>query len=276
MHFRNWLGTVAAVTVLAANTLPGQAFDDLQYPDFKGQWNRIGSPRWVAPGQKAPLTPEYQKIFEANLRDQDNGGPGDWPSTFCVPQGMPAMMDLFDPMEIVITPDTTYILISHINDSYRRIYTDGRDWPAPDDVERTYAGYSIGRWLDTTGSGRYDTLAIETRYFKGPRGVEASGMPTDRANNGIVKERLHLDPADADVILDEITLVDRAFTYPWTSVRKASRERHPVWTSDVCPADGTHMRIGGEHYYLSSDGMLMPTRKDQPPPDLKYFAPVKK
>lgn len=42
----------------------------------------------------------------------------DWPSTFCIPQGMPAMMDLFDPMEIVITPETTYILISHINDSY--------------------------------------------------------------------------------------------------------------------------------------------------------------
>jgi hypothetical protein len=262
--------------VLSAAALPAPAFDDLQYPDFKGQWNRLGSPRWLAPGQKAPLTAEYQAIFEKNLRDQANGGPGDWPSTFCVPQGMPAMMDLFDPMEIVITPDTTYILISHINDSYRRIYTDGRDWPAPDDVERTYAGYSIGRWRDSTGSGRYDTLEIETRYFKGPRGVEASGLPTDRENNGIVKERLRLDPADPDTILDEITLIDRAFTHPWTSVRKASRERHPVWTSDVCPADGTHMRIAGEHYYLSSEGMLMPTRKDQPPPDLKYFAPARK
>jgi hypothetical protein len=257
-------------------TLPAQAFDDSKYPDFKGQWNRIGSPRWLAPGQKAPLTPEYQAIFEANLKDQANGGPGDWPSTFCIPQGMPAMMDLFDPMEIVITPDTTYMLISHINDSYRRIYTDGRDWPAPDDVERTYAGYSIGRWLDTTGSGRYDTLEIETRYFKGPRGVEASGLPTDRENKGIIKERLHLDPADPNTILDEVTLIDRAFTYPWTSVRKASRERRPVWTSEACPADGTHLRIAGQHYYLSADGMLMPTSKDQPPPDLKYFAPVDK
>ena len=26
-----------------------------------------------------------------------------------------------------------------------------------------------------------------------------------------------------------------------------------------------------EHYFLSADGKLMPTRKDQPPPDLRYF-----
>jgi hypothetical protein len=29
--------------------------------------------------------------------------------------------------------------------------------------------------------------------------------------------------------------------------------------------------IGGEHYYLSGEGFLMPVRKDQPPPDLRYF-----
>jgi hypothetical protein len=40
---------------------------------------------------------------------------------------MPMMMNLYDPMEILVTPKTTYILISHVNDSYRRIYTDGRD-----------------------------------------------------------------------------------------------------------------------------------------------------
>jgi hypothetical protein len=29
--------------------------------------------------------------------------------------------------------------------------------------------------------------------------------------------------------------------------------------------------IGGDNYYLSADGLLMPARKDQAPPDLKYF-----
>jgi hypothetical protein len=29
--------------------------------------------------------------------------------------------------------------------------------------------------------------------------------------------------------------------------------------------------IGKENYFLSADGLLMPVRKDQPPPDLRYF-----
>src|SRR5580700_6084950 len=149
--------SISALAVLAA-LLAGsraQAFDDAKYPDFKGKWERVGAPRWLAPGQKAPLTPEYQAVYAANLQDQAQGGVGDWPSSFCIPQGMPAMMNLYDAMEMVVTPEITYI-----NDSYRRIYTDGRDWPAEADVEKTYAGYSIGKWVDDDGDGRYDALEI--------------------------------------------------------------------------------------------------------------------
>ena len=38
-----------------------------------------------------------------------------------------------------------------------------------------------------------------------------------------------------------------------------------------CAEHNDHARIGGEAYFLSADGLLMPTRKDQPPPDLRYF-----
>jgi hypothetical protein len=31
--------------------------------------------------------------------------------------------------------------------------------------------------------------------------------------------------------------------------------------------------IGRESYFMSADGMLMPVRKNQPPPDLRYFKP---
>ena len=29
--------------------------------------------------------------------------------------------------------------------------------------------------------------------------------------------------------------------------------------------------VGDQHYFISGDGLLMPTRKDQPPPDARYF-----
>jgi hypothetical protein len=35
--------------------------------------------------------------------------------------------------------------------------------------------------------------------------------------------------------------------------------------------DNKHVQVGKEDYLLSADGLLMPVRKGQAPPDLKYF-----
>jgi hypothetical protein len=264
-----------AATALLLAPCGAQAFDESRYPDFKGQWERVGAPRWVAPGQKAPLTPEYQAINEAQLADQAAGGQGNWPSSFCIPQGMPAIMNLYDPMEIVVTQDTTYVLISHINDSYRRIYTDGREWPAEGQVEPSYAGYSIGKWVDTTGSGHYDALEVETRYFRGPRAFESTGLPLHRDNQSVIKERIYLDQADRNILYDDITVSDHALTQPWTLHKKIKRvdAARPVWRSDLCEEDNALVRIGKDGFFLSADGYLMPTKKGQAPPDLRYFKP---
>jgi hypothetical protein len=191
------IGMLAATAALLLAPCGAQAFDESKYPDLKGQWERVGAPRWVERGQKAPLTPEYQAINEAQLADQAAGGQGNWPSSFCIPQGMPAIMNLYDPMEIVVTQDTTYILISHINDSYRRIYTDGRDWPAEGQYEPSYAGYSIGKWVDTT---RQRPLRRNSRWrpaISGPPGVPdppaCRCTATIRASSGAH----YLDKADA-------------------------------------------------------------------------------
>jgi hypothetical protein len=157
MFCKSRIGAVTLAAALAMTAAAAYAFDESKYPDMKGQWVRIGNPNWVPPGApKAPLTPEYQAVYEANQADMAAGGPGDVPSWSCIPQGVPMMMNIYDPMEVIITPETTYILISHVNDSYRRIFTDGRDWP--EEVEPTYAGYSIGKWVDEDGDGRYDVL----------------------------------------------------------------------------------------------------------------------
>jgi hypothetical protein len=115
---------VAPLLVALCIPIAGAVAEDSKYPDLKGQWNRTFVPRWTTGEEKAPLTAEYQKVYEANLADMANGGPGNVPSWYCLPQGMPMMMNAYDPMEVVVTPETTYILISHVNDSYRRIYTD--------------------------------------------------------------------------------------------------------------------------------------------------------
>jgi hypothetical protein len=274
MRLRIWFCRLGVGVLTLASIAGGaaQAFDETKYPNLKGQWDRVGNPNWLAPGAAPPpLTPEYQAIWEANLADQAAGGPGDVPSWACVPQGMPMMMNLYDPMELIVTPDITYILISHVNDSYRRIYTDGRDWP--EETAPTYAGYSIGKWIDQDGDGRYDVLEIETRAVKAPHTYDVSGVPFHRDNQAVIKERIFLDKADPDILYDDITVFDHALTRPWSIRKKARRNPNPrpVWLSEVCSEDSNWVRIGKDPYFLSADGYLMPVRKDQPAPDLRYF-----
>jgi hypothetical protein len=274
MKFASTSGAVAIIAALLIGLAHGQAFDQSKYPDWTGVWTRESDPPRWAPGQKPPLTPEYQAIFEQNLKEHADGGPGADPTWICYSPGMPRVMNLYEPMEIVITPATTYILISHIHDN-RRIYTDGRDWPR--DLEPRFKGYSIGKWIDTDGDGRFDTLEVETRGMKGPRLFDASGLPLHDDNHTVVKERLSLDKADRTILWNEITIIDNALTGPWTVKKRYVRtdnSRHN-WEEQTC-ADNPHLQIGRESYVLDSQGLLTPTRKDQPPPDLRYFSQSKK
>jgi hypothetical protein len=60
-------------------------------------------------------------------------------------------------------------------------------------------------------------------------------------------------------------------TRPWTVVRSYDREHAPLWPDYVCAEDNHHVVLRGESYFMNADGNLMPTRKEQPPPDLRYF-----
>ena len=276
MQYRTSICAIALAAALFAGPAAAQTVDFGKYPDLKGQWVRPpGTPNnWVQLAGPPPLTPEYQKIWDESKADTKAGGPGNWPSTFCIPAGMPAMMSYYDPAEIIVTPETTYILISHNDDSYRRIYTDGRAFP--EETELTYAGYSIGKWLDEDGDGKYDVLEVETRFLKLPRSYDIAGIPFHSNGQTVIKERIYLDKADRNVLWDQITVIDDALTRPWVKLQKATRNPNPrpVWFSEVCSETNTHVRIENENYFRSADGKLMPSKKDQPPPDLRYFKKV--
>jgi hypothetical protein len=143
-------GSICALMALAGTLGVAHAFDETKYPDLKGQWNRTTAHRWED-ASKAPLTPEYRAIFEANVKDQAEGGQGETPTYTCISPGMTRAMNAYEPFEIVVTPQSTHFLMDHIHDS-RRILTDGRDWPK--EIDPSFAGYSIGKWVDEDGDGR--------------------------------------------------------------------------------------------------------------------------
>jgi len=265
--------TITVAAALAAASIGAYAADAKKYPDWEGQWERIGSGSFdpskpPGHGQDPPLTAEYQAVWEANLKENRAGGQAYNPQARCIPSGMPRMMIAYQPLELIVTPAITYVAVSGRNE-FRRIYTDGRDWPI--NAPQSLSGYSIGRWLDEDGDGRYDVLEVETRDLKGPRIIDAEGIPVHKDNQTLVKERIGLDRANADVLRDEITTLDHALTRPWTVIRTYRRLRDPTWVEDFCGEDNRWVFIGGESYMKGPDGQLMPAKKDQKPPDLRFF-----
>ena len=274
MRERTLLGAAVLLGALALGTA-AFAFDDSKYPDFNGQWKRppgvanqydISKPQGAA--QHVPLTPEFQKIFEDGLADQALGGQGNDPTYTCIPDGMPRAMNVIFPMEIVVTPNTTYMMIEYLT-QLRRIYTDGRPFPA--DFDPSFMGYSIGTWTDADASGRYQALEVETRLLKGPRTYDPSGAPLHPDNKSVINERIYLDAKDHNLLHDDITTRDNALTHAYTVNKRYVRVPKPIWVESDCSEGNPHLKIQNQSYMLSADGYLMPAKKGQKPPDLRYF-----
>ena len=288
------IAAAVVAAALAITTGAGRAADGAKYPDWGGQWDTV-TPRlggqsvkydpYKAFGvaQEAPLTPEYKKIHEESMADQANGGEGNFfdHAVRCMPGGMPIMTIGFGATEFIVTPETTYISGGG-GEPLRRIFTDGRDWPPDNDkVEPTYGGYSIGRWIDEDGDGRYDVLEAETRGpFKGPRSYDATGLPLHFDNQSIFKERIFRDKDNPKLLHDVLTTIDHALTRPWTVDKRYTLNPNPRFRfGEVSCAENMRnsmIAIGRESYYMSAEGLLMPVRKDQPPPDLRYFKRIQK
>jgi hypothetical protein len=280
MRDRSALGAMALAAALGMAVTGARALDlgAARYPDIGGAWTRPGAAQWdptKPPGlrQQAPLVPEFQAVFEANLADAAAGGQGYNPQVICLPSGMPRVMIAYEPLELIVTPDMTYIRFDQLGEN-RRIYTDGRGWPQQ--IAPSFEGYSIGRWVDPDSSGRYGALEVETRGLKGPRTLDASGLPLHPDNQTVIKERLFLDPANPNRLHDRITTIDHAYAKPWTVTRDYNRETHPLWVETNCSAENHYLLLGKETYFISVDGYLMPTKQNQRPPALHGFAQAPK
>jgi hypothetical protein len=95
-------------------------------------------------------------------------------------------------------------------------------------------------------------------------------------NMTVVKERFYTEKGKPDVLFDEITTIDNALTRPWTVTKKYRKEPKPIFIESICSEANPHIRIGKENYMVGADGLLMPAKKNQRPPDLSHFKPVTK
>ena len=177
-------------------------------PIWTGIWIRQGSFNFdsnVAPEQSPnpPYRPDWMARYKAGLELMKKGqAPAD-PTAGCVPGGMPRIMNMVYPMEILQTPGQVTIIAEWMS-QVRRIYTDGRQPPRMPDP--TYNGYSVGRWegqtliVDTVGL-RDDTVFDQT-------GVRHSAKMT------LHEQFREVSPGVLELLLTVNDPV--AFEKPWT------------------------------------------------------------
>ena len=107
------------------------------------------------------------------------------PTAACLPQGMPRFMVATYPLEILQTPGQV-TLIAEWSSQVRRIFTDGRKHPPPDEIDITFNGHSIGHWEG-------QTLVVDTIGIQGDTSFDAS--PLEHSDQIRVTERIRLmDP----------------------------------------------------------------------------------
>jgi hypothetical protein len=108
---------------------------------------------------------------------------------------------------------------------------------------------------------------------------EDDGRVGSRAANctawacGSFKERIYLDKTDKNILHNELTVYDHALTRPWSITRDLRRNPNsrPEWKEFNCAQNNPYVAVGKETYFLSADSLLMPMRRGQPAPDLRYF-----
>ncbi len=153
MLYRISACVMALVAALLLAVVAAPAFDDFDLSGIQRPMaacarggHRLGRDQAArACAQNPPLTAEYQAIWEASMADQAAGGQGNDTRVTCVSNGMPRLMTIIRPMEFFIYPWITWwsTRTTCRAASIRTAAT------FPKDEEPSYAGYSIGKWLDT-------------------------------------------------------------------------------------------------------------------------------
>ncbi len=105
------------------------------------------------PPLKEPYLAEWRATEARNAELTRQGLPPLSTGMACIPEGMPGMMQVTFPLEILVTPGQVTI-IEEAFTQVRRVYLNEQPMK-PEDAEPRFVGHSTGRWMG-------ETLVVET------------------------------------------------------------------------------------------------------------------
>jgi hypothetical protein len=175
-------------------------------PNISGTWLSQSSNRSIMPldGSPTPFLPWARAFFDNRTAAEARGEPLFDPNANCLPSGVPRVLAVPYPLDIVQTPELTVIAIEVMH-NYRIIHMD-RTAPPPG-YEPSYLGYSVGRWEG-------DQLVVVTTGLNGYTQVDEEGRP--KSSDIKVTERYRKrapNLLEVDFTIDD----PRTYTHPWTA-----------------------------------------------------------
>jgi hypothetical protein len=187
----------------------GDMLDWQDVPDWSGVWTREGVLFFWDQDQgsmdampTAKLTPEYERTLVAKLDAIDEGIEYD-PLSAGNPAGMPRWMTEPFLKDFAVTPSQTW-LINEMMNEVRRVYTDGRDHPRPEDAYPLWEGDSIGFWDD-------DRLIIHTNQMRSGQYQRIQPNYSDQVETVEIWEKSN----DDTIIVDMWVYDPPALLEPW-------------------------------------------------------------
>lgn len=140
-------------TALRERAAGGEPLDRANMPDWSGLWTRQGNPFFDPTQDFSELTTAALKpaaIAELQERRERSAQGIEYdPISDCSPPGFPRWLAIPFLREFIVTPQQVWLTSETVN-NIRRVYTDGRGHPTPEDAYPLWYGDSIGFWQGHT------------------------------------------------------------------------------------------------------------------------------
>ncbi len=200
-------------------------------PDLSGVWfitTHVDALKTVD-GHAPPLTPEAMKVYQAHRAAAAKGDYSYDGTTECLPPGLPRLMLMREPFEILQKPKVIYF-VHQLNRLPRRAYVDEA---LPTDVDPHYLGYSVAKWDG-------DALVIDSNGFEDGTVLDNAGLPHSDALH--VTERYELSKDGKHLHL-KLTIDDpKTFTQAWSAQADYLKRPGYELPEDVCAATAPDKR----------------------------------
>ncbi len=194
-------------------------------PDLTGVWQITGHVSAVKTldGGPPPLTAGAQAVYDAHRKAAAKGDFSFDGVTRCLPPGLPRLMLMHEPFEILQRQRIVYF-VYQVNRLPRRAYLDEA---LPTDVDPHYLGYSVAHW-------DADALVVESAGFDDSTLLDNVGLP--HSEDLHLTERYQLS-ADGRRLRLTYTVEDaKTFTKPWSAQAQYTRLTGYRIPEEVCAA----------------------------------------